>query len=191
MQERIEDTMKTSMPHDQALAICLDKIEILRPRCDRIEPAGSLRRECPMVGDIEIVAIPKPALDMFGLPIPLTADHALNYVDWEELGELIKNGPKQKQVELHEGIMLDLFIVTPPAQWGPIFTIRTGPKEYGHSLVTSKQQRTRDGRLGLCPSNLRFEAGSIWKGNTMLWTPEEADVFKVLGLPWIEPEQRR
>ena len=34
-------------------------LEMLQPFCERIEVAGSVRRQRPMVGDLELVAIPK------------------------------------------------------------------------------------------------------------------------------------
>ena len=109
-------------------------------------------------------------------------------MDWFELGILTKNGNKYKQVELKDGINLDLFIVTPPAQWGVQFMIRTGSAEFSHRFVTIKHQG------GLLPSYLRVKDGAIWhigKGvSRMIETPEEADVFKVLGINYIEPEKR-
>lgn len=178
-------TTKTAMLYDQALAIAGHMVDFLQPRCQRIEIAGSLRREKPVVGDIEIVAIPRPALDMFAQPIPMERDHALNYVDWGEVGDLGKNGNKFKQVQLHDGISLDLFIVTPPAQWGVIFLIRTGPAEYGHRIVTPRQQG------GSLPSNMLFEGGAIWCNGHKYETPEETDVYHLIGLPWVHPRERR
>lgn len=177
--------MKTKISLERAEAIAKKIVEELSPYCERIEIAGSVRRRKPEVGDIEIVAIPKPWNDMLGMVVPLSRDHALNYVDWRRIdGTLLKGGNKFKQIELSEGITLDLFIVTPPAQFGVIFLIRTGPEEFSHKLVTSRQSR------GLMPSNLKCKDGSIWHGINKLETPEEKDVFKVIGLPWIAPENR-
>jgi DNA polymerase/3'-5' exonuclease PolX len=47
--------------------IAPDLIQHLTLYCDKLNIAGSLRRGREMVGDIELVAIPKPALDLFGL----------------------------------------------------------------------------------------------------------------------------
>ena len=39
---------------------------------------------------------------------------------------------------------LDLFAVTPPAQWGVIFTVRTGPGAFSTRLVTARRYGGRD-----------------------------------------------
>jgi len=164
----------------EALAWCV--MDELRPYCQRIEIAGSIRRRKSEIGDIEIVAIPQFTKDLFG---NVTEDHELNFPDWSYIGKAIKNGNKYKQIELEQGVNLDLFIVTPPAQWGIQFLIRTGPAEFSHRLVTSK----RFG--GLMPSNFRVEGGAIWSNNHVIETPEEQDVFRVIGLPFISPEYRK
>lgn len=177
--------MKTKISLSEAEARAAEIVKELSPYCERIEIAGSIRRRKPEVGDIEIVAIPKPWNDLLGQPMPLQRDHALNYVDWRRIGgTLIKGGNKFKQIEMADGLCLDLFIVTPPAQWGVIFLIRTGSEDFSHKLVKSRQSG------GLMPSNLKCKDGSIWHGMNILPTPEERDVFKVLGLAWISPENR-
>lgn len=166
----------------EAVALANSLIEYLAPHCLRIEAAGSIRRMKPEIGDIELVAIPRIELDMFGSPL---ADHSLDLFNWLYIGRCIKSGHKYKQIELKEGINLDLFIVTPPAQWGVIFTIRTGPAEFSHRLVTQKSQG------GLLPSNLRVEGGAIWNGKEIIKTPEEADLFRLAEMRFVEPWNRQ
>ena len=52
--------MKTRIPLNEAHAIAAEIITVLAPHCRRIEIAGSIRRQRPEVGDIEIVGIPEP-----------------------------------------------------------------------------------------------------------------------------------
>ena len=172
---------KQKIPYPVALEIAQTLTARLMPYCERIAIAGSVRREKPEIGDIEIVAIPRKAYDFFGFE---TGDHALNSVEWSEFGKLIKNGSKYKQIELHEGINLDLFIVTPPAQWGVQLMIRTGSADFSHRLVTSRQFG------GLMPSNYKVKDGAIWSSNHVIETPEEEDVFNLIGVPFIEPALR-
>jgi DNA polymerase/3'-5' exonuclease PolX len=56
-------------PYAQMMTIARAVVERLRPACQRIEIAGSLRRHRPMVGDIEICAIPIMPTDLFGEPL--------------------------------------------------------------------------------------------------------------------------
>lgn len=173
--------MKQKFPLLEAREIAQTVTARLMSYCERIEIAGSIRRNKPEIGDIEIVAIPRKHYDFFGEP---TSDHALNSVTWSDFGKLVKNGSKYKQIELNEGINLDLFIVTPPAQWGVQLMIRTGSADFSHRFVTVKQHG------GLLPSCYRVKDGAIWYGEQMVETPEEQDVFNLLGLNFIEPEKR-
>lgn len=173
--------MKSKFPLSEALAVADSLVERLGEHCQRIEIAGSIRRRKQEIGDIELVVIPRFIPDMFGVPGP---DHALDLVDWTRFGRLIKGGHKLKQIELLEGLNLDLFIVTPPASWGLIFLLRTGPEEYSRNLVTKRNEG------GLLPSNMEVKLGALWRNGKVLETPEEGDVFREIGLPYVEPEER-
>lgn len=166
---------------EAAMIIMGKMVNALAPFCERIETAGSVRRLKKEVGDLELVCVPTPYLDMLGNP---TEEHALDYLDWNQYGRVIKSGHKYKQIELYEGINLDLFMVTPPAQFGVIFLIRTGPADYSHRFVTSKQSG------GMLPSNLKVKDRAIWKGQQLIETPEEQDVYNLIGQPWIPPYER-
>ncbi|GAF93472.1 unnamed protein product, partial [marine sediment metagenome] len=49
------------MIYEEAKQIADKYVELLRPMAKRIEIAGSIRREKPFVGDIEICMIPDPS----------------------------------------------------------------------------------------------------------------------------------
>lgn len=173
--------MKTNVTLDTAEMIAKSTVSLLYPYCERIEIAGSVRRRKPTVGDIELVAIPKFETDMFGAT---TQDHLLDLFDWATIGKFVKGGHKYKQIELDTGINLDLFIVTPPAQFGIQFMIRTGSADFSHRLVTPRKYG------GLMPSNYRVKDGAIWSDNHIIKTPNEQDVFDLIGVPFIQPELR-
>lgn len=197
---------------DVALARAQVLVELLRPTCTQIEIAGSLRRGKETVGDIEIVAqsryeerVIPGQLDLFGGGTAASVER-ISLLDkkLEELvaaSELLKDRPHTAQKGcwgekmktlwakiLIDGlifyIQLDLFIVTPPAQWGPIFTIRTGPEEFaGRSgLMAYINGQTKyqqiDGRLIVRATGEEVQ------------TPTEHNYFEVLGLPYIEPAER-
>jgi DNA polymerase/3'-5' exonuclease PolX len=174
----------------QAQVIAKKWIETLKPFCDRIEIAGSIRRNKYEIKDIDLVAIPKTT-DIPGLLQGFTTTfNALEdaiprlFMDHKYLATL-KSGPKYKQLLLNEGIHLELWIVTPPASWGVIYLQRTGPEDFGHWAVTQKNKG------GALPSYLHVEGGAIWHRSRKLETPEEKDVFEILGMDYIEPDQRR
>jgi DNA polymerase/3'-5' exonuclease PolX len=171
------------MQYAQALEIAHALIERLSPACERLEIAGSVRRGKAEVGDLELVAIPRigTVSDLFGTPMQQSLlDTALAGIGIRRL----KDGPRYKQIVLPEGINLDLFI-TDRERWGWIFLLRTGPQEFSHWLVKPRRYG------GGLPSYLRADEGALWRGNQMIETPEERDVFDLLGLPWMEPSERK
>jgi DNA polymerase/3'-5' exonuclease PolX len=175
----------------EACTIADEVSGVLRPRCQRILVAGSVRRRKAEVHDIELCAVPRfeTVYDMFGQPKGEIS--LLETYPWALLGRVIKGGEKYKQIELKEGdpgapINLDLFIVLPGVQdWGVIYTIRTGPVEFSHWIVT---QRKRGGGL---PSDCRVEGGRVYRGDQHLPMPEEIDLLNFLELGWVEPKDRQ
>jgi len=138
---------------------------LLKPYCSRIEIAGSIRREKPEPNDIEIVAIPK---DIFAFTMEV---NKLEKVKGEPTG-------KYTQRILPEGIKLDLFMAT-EKNWGNIFLIRTGNAQF------SRQIMIRALRLGL-----KQRYGYLWRDQEMLECKEEEDMFKILKLDFIPPQER-
>lgn len=154
----------------------------IKPVCQRIEVAGSIRRQRATVGDVEIVCIPNfmPALfDMktYDTPAIQCALSGAGFV--RQIG-----GDKYIKCT-YNGLQVDVFIASPET-WGCIFTIRTGSADFAKKLVTPKKWG------GFCPSCLCFKDGRIWNSTNgeVLITPEEIDVFDALGLAYIPPEKR-
>jgi hypothetical protein len=105
-------------------------------------------------------------------------------------------GPQNKLL-LFKGFALDLFI-TDAERWAVTFAIRTGPSDFSHALVTPRNQMARDaatGRAicaGLCHPWLEVKGWRVRHrdDHEAYPTPTEADVFKRLGVPWLEPTER-
>jgi DNA polymerase/3'-5' exonuclease PolX len=174
--------MKTRIPLVEAEGIAQKIVAILSPACERIEIAGSIRRKRPDVGDIEIVAIPKmlPVVDMFGATSGVQS--ALDIFDYSQLGKVVKGGSKYKKIE--NGIDLDLFIVTPPAQWGVLFMIRTGSADFSHKMVTIRKYG------GYLLSNCKVKDGAVWRNGAIIPMDEEEDYFKLCGIEYVAPRHR-
>lgn len=168
------------LPYKKAMEIAEGFVEDIRHCCERIEIAGSLRRKKAEVGDIEVVCIPKivEGVDLFG---GVGEKHSL-LDEYVTTYQLLKNGPAMKQIQLYS-IKVDLFVTT-PEKWGVIYTIRTGCADFSRWLVT---RRNRGGAL---PSFMSVNEGRIWRNGLPYDTPKEADVFEIIGLPWILPEER-
>lgn len=151
--------------------------------------AGSIRRKKPEVKDIEIVAEPILGLDMFGHPDIHAPSELDKWIDSSiQIGEIArgdKNGKRYKQlIHVSSGMKIDLFLVLPPAQWGAIMAIRTGPAAFSQWLVTPKQKG------GALPSIYKQRDGALWYKGELVETATEEAYFEKLGIPWIPPEKR-
>lgn len=170
-------------PYAEMLEIAQRFVAEIAPHCER-EPviAGSLRRLRPEIGDIEIVAVPKLCRTGFWEPI---ASGKSEIDDWisKLSAKPIANGPKQKKF-IWGGVQIDLYLQPDPATWGVNLMIRTGNRDFSRWMVTPQRQG------GACPDALTFREARIWCNGRALQTPEETDVFRLLGLDWIEPENR-
>lgn len=177
--------MKTRLPYADMKRLADALVERLRPACERIEVAGSIRRKKSEVGDIEIIAIPKPILDLLGEP---TAQTEVDTMLGAWPIQLTKNGQKYKQFTFagNSGNLyqVDLFLQPDPATWGVNFMIRTGCGDFSKRMVTAKEYG------GLCPPGLSVKDGRVWRNGVALDTPEEKDVFALWGIEYIQPEHR-
>jgi DNA polymerase/3'-5' exonuclease PolX len=181
----------------RAIDLAKDVRVLLQPACERVEIAGSLRRMRSEINDIEIVAIPKR--DPFDqLQLRLTELVSNN---WFMVGAKSKDGKKPPMgpryyrlavsVDLNPSLLpmiqLDIFAVLPPADFGVIYTIRTGSAEFSHWLVTEALRR-----------GFKVQGGQLFKihRDEQPWRfeyipcSEERDLFQALGLDWVEPRDR-
>ena len=176
-----------NMERRSAKALADGFLRDLQGYCERIEIAGSIRRGKEMVGDIEIVAMPRLGADLFGEVNGgfCALDGALDGMAQSGyLGKAIKSGLRYKQYELPQGIKLDLFIVRPPAQWGVIFAIRTGPWKFSRWIVTRRDSG------GALPSDCTVSGGAVYRGGKVVPMAKEIDFFNFIGLDWVSPEKR-
>lgn len=164
----------------EAQAIATRVRDLLAPHCERIEIAGSIRRKCPQVGDIEIVAIPKPyETGLFENGVAEVINR------WEKIkGELeYKGRPGVKacrytQRLLPEGIKVDIFFAN-TWNWGYILAIRTGSAKYSKMLATTWKRRGYNGN-----------DGHLTYGGVVQMVCEEIDLFNILNIPYCAPEAR-
>lgn len=89
------------MLFNDAKNIALEVWNQLKPHCAIIKIAGSIRREKPEVGDVEIVALPKTetGTDLFGAPT-----EAFRIPQWHEavnsLGSIVKGKSDGKYMQI-------------------------------------------------------------------------------------------
>jgi len=142
-------------------------VDILKPYCERIEIAGSIRRRKEFPSDIEIVAQVK---DRDGF--------AKKVEEWEG----IRGSPYGKYTQrlVEEGVKLDIFITADDgSNYGNIMTIRTGSANFSHALMI------RARRCGLKHKN-----GYLWLDGVRMECYDEKQFFKLLGMEWVSPDRR-
>jgi DNA polymerase/3'-5' exonuclease PolX len=173
-------TVKIKRPYEIALHAALDLLDLLRPACERIEIAGSVRRECREVGDLELVAIPRRTVNLLGEPDGSELDGVL--YSWNFT--LSKNGPKYKQFT-YDGMQVDLFLAMPD-NYGYILMIRTGPADFSRKMVTPRP-------YGLKPPTVNVRDGYVYSVplNNKLSVPSEQALFDLWGLDYLPPQARR
>lgn len=175
--------MKLKLSRESVLPTAKFLLDTLAPSCERIEIAGSLRRQCPLVSDIELLAIPKyqGMIDLL--------DQTVRRLIWERVLDYRLNkrgsrvyGPSNKLLVFkHTNIALDIFS-TDIARWPMSLVIRTGGKDTNLRLATAALALGM--RLHACGSGYTLADGSP------LVCYSEQDVFSALGLPFLRPEDR-
>jgi DNA polymerase/3'-5' exonuclease PolX len=183
----------------KANRIAQELVDLLRPACQRIEVAGSIRRRKATVHDIEIVAIAsvegQSRGDLWGTLEPvnlltgpggllerLADQFPLRAVEVHRADGSVEQQVRQGQLyqaREYQGLPVDLFMVFDPDTWGTIFALRTGPGDWNTRLVTDCQRYLR-----------RVSGTNVYRAGQLVPCPEEADFFRALGQPWVEPQDR-
>ena len=206
-------TEQRTYPFDQAHKVATYILEVLRPWCERIHLAGSLRRMRPEVKDIEIVCEPKREFIQDGL-FPENGDWLIVRDFTEGLATItdtvIKGNINGRYMQIKTtsmncpGIYLDLFMPQPNDYWRQ-YAIRTGSAEYSHNIIAAAWKRK--GWVGVKDIGLRkisecdFKEDNhqkkIYHLKSDIENPElppvwssEGEFFTWLGLEYKDPEYR-
>ncbi len=157
------------------ISAALDLAESLEERLrvvrgvERIAHAGSLRRMCETIGDVDLLVAsrdPGPVMDAF-TTLP-------------EVHQVLAKGDTKSSIVTTAGIQVDLRVV-PPEVWGAAMLYFTGSKAHN---IRIREIAVRKG-LKLNEYGL-FRARS---GRLVVASTEE-EVYERLGLPWIPPTLR-
>ncbi len=139
------------------------------PGCQRIAPAGSLRRAKESIGDVDVLVA---AADSAPMMAALTA--------MPEAAEVIVSGPAKTSIRTAAGLQVDLRVVAADA-WGAALQYFTGSQEHNVRIRELAVRR----KLKLSEYGL-FDAES----GALIVSETEEEVYERLGMQWIPPTLR-
>lgn len=171
--ERLElDAGRTPLPAALLLATSLRDALAERDDVERIEIAGSIRRQKETIGDIDLLVAstsdPAPIMEAF-TKLP-------------GVSQILVHGDKKTSVRTVQNIQVDLRVID-PAMFGSALHYFTGSKEHHVKL------RTLAKRQGLKVSE--YGVFKVSDDTTPIASFTEEDLYEALGLPFIPPELRR
>jgi DNA polymerase (family 10) len=152
-----------------AFPVAKQIVETLREKTGsrKIEWAGSLRRMRENIGDIDILATG---------PNPEKIVHTFTHLP--EVKEILASGETKASVIVERGIQIDLRVVEEDS-YGAALQYFTGSK--GHNIHLRGIAKAR---------GIKINEYGVFKGEKKIGGKEEKDVYRVLGMDWIEPELR-
>jgi len=144
-------------------------VETLREKTGsrKIEWAGSLRRMRENIGDIDILATG---------PNHQKIVHAFTHLP--EVKEVLASGETKASVIVEGGVQIDIRVVEEDS-YGAALQYFTGSK--GHNIHLRGIAKAK---------GIKINEYGVFRGEKKIGGKEEKDVYKILGMDWIEPELR-
>jgi DNA polymerase (family X) len=142
-------------------------LKYLEAKMEHITIAGSYRRMKETVGDIDIVCTSKD-----------TGKAMQHFVDYEEVQDVLSHGETRSSVRLRTGLQVDIRMVEKESI-GAAKLYFTGAK--AHTVALRKMAKKDD---------LKINEYGIYKGKKKIAGKTEEEMYKKLGLQYIEPELR-
>lgn len=180
-------------PHDLARRVATAIVDYLRPACERIEIAGSLRRQRKSVHDIDLVVISRQKrvaaqqrgffADNDTIEKPAIELKLVELLEAGKIHDLTVGNKIIRCTATKTGIPIDIYLAK-ESTWATILLVRTGSKE--HNVMLAQEARRRgmilkaDG-TGLISATTKKPVGAF---------REEAHLFRFLGMPYINPANR-
>jgi DNA polymerase (family 10) len=134
---------------------------------DQIEIAGSYRRWAETVGDVDILAAAKDSAGVMS-----------RFVHYDDVSKVLADGETKSSVLLRGGLQVDLRVVEPKS-FGAALHYFTGSK--AHNIAV---------RLMGVKRGLKVNEYGVFRGKRMIAGRTEEEIYKLFGMPYIEPELR-
>jgi DNA polymerase (family 10) len=134
---------------------------------EEIAIAGSFRRRAETVGDVDILVAAEKSDDIMA-----------RFVKYNDVIKVLAEGETKSSVVLRGGLQVDLRVV-PLASYGAALHYFTGSKAHNIAVRTMGVKR-----------KLKINEYGAFRGEKMIAGRTEAEIYKTVGLPYIEPELR-
>ncbi len=134
---------------------------------ERIEFAGSFRRRAETVGDVDILVAAGKSRDVVD-----------RFVHYDDVSKVLAEGETKASVLLRGGLQVDLRVV-PLVSFGAALHYFTGSKP--HNIAV---------RLMGVKRKLKVNEYGVFRGKRMIAGRTEEEIYKLFGMPYIEPELR-
>jgi DNA polymerase (family 10) len=129
--------------------------------------AGSYRRKKETVADLDLLVTCQKDCEVMG-----------HFVNYEDVEKVVSKGDTRSTVLLRSGLQVDLRVV-PQVSYGAALHYFTGSKAHNIAVRT----------LGV-KKGLKINEYGVFKRKARIAGRTEEEVFKQVGLPYIEPEMR-
>ena len=137
------------------------------PGVKSVDVAGSFRRRKDTVGDLDILVTCS-----VGSPV------MARFAGYDSVKEVLSRGDTRSSVRLRSGVQVDLRVV-PEISYGAALYYFTGSK--AHNIAVRKLAVAR---------KLKINEYGVYRGERRIAGRTEKEVFRSVGLPYIEPELR-
>jgi len=134
---------------------------------EAIEIAGSFRRRAETVGDVDILVAAEKSRDVID-----------RFVHYDDVSKVLAEGETKASVLLRGGLQVDLRVV-PLVSFGAALHYFTGSKP--HNIAV---------RLMGVKRKLKVNEYGVFRGRKMIAGRTEEEIYKLFGMPYIEPELR-
>lgn len=134
---------------------------------DRISVAGSLRRMKETIGDIDILVTSRKPNSVISY-----------FTKMKSVARVLAVGPTKASINLFNGMQVDLRVL-PDREYGSALMYFTGSKEHNIEL-----------RKIAIAKKMKLSEYGLFKGKKFFAGRSEEEIYKKLGMSYIEPEMR-
>jgi len=156
-------TLGVALPVAEEMVARLRKVKGVR----EVSLAGSLRRMCETIGDIDILAGGTDGAKIIKA-----------FTKQPQVEEVLAAGGTKGSVRVEGGLQIDLRVVKPD-EWGAALQYFTGSKSHNIKL------RELAGAKGM-----KVNEYGLFKGKKRIAGKTEEEIYRKLGLDWMPPEMR-